>query len=382
MIDRRGLMLGCGAAALGALSGWHPALAQTAPIDKFAPTPSERAAMADAATNFMRSYDVPGLGVAIVRQGALVYDEAFGLADKEARERLTTTHRFRIASVSKPITSVAIFSLIEQRALTLGDRVFGRGGILGSDFGPLPAGSQIDQITVEHFLTHTSGGWTNDGNDPMFRQPQLDHHALITWTLKNQPLTNKPGTTYAYSNFGYCVLGRVIEKLTQRSYESFVRETILARAGVKDMEIAGNSLAERRPLEVRYYGQANENPYNMNVRRMDAHGGWLARPASLAMFTSHVDGFSRSSILLPATIQTMTAASAANAGYAKGWQVNRLNNWWHNGSLPGTITIMVRTHSQFCWAALINTRRSNSPIGLDLDKLVWTMARKVSGWNA
>ena len=338
--------------------------------------------MADAATNFMRSYDVPGLGVAIVRQGALVYDEAFGLADKEARERLTTTHRFRIASVSKPITSVAIFSLIEQRALTLGDRVFGRGGILGSDFGPLPAGSQIDQITVEHFLTHTSGGWTNDGNDPMFRQPQLDHHALITWTLKNQPLTNKPGTTYAYSNFGYCVLGRVIEKLTQRSYESFVRETILARAGVKDMEIAGNSLAERRPLEVRYYGQANENPYNMNVRRMDAHGGWLARPASLAMFTSHVDGFSRSSILLPATIQTMTAASAANAGYAKGWQVNRLNNWWHNGSLPGTITIMVRTHSQFCWAALINTRRSNSPIGLDLDKLVWTMARKVSGWNA
>ena len=120
----------------------------------------------------------------------------------------------------------------------------------------------------------------------------------------------------------------------------------------------------------------------MNVRRMDAHGGWLARPAALAVFASHVDGFSRSSILEPATIRTMTTASAANSGYAKGWQVNALNNWWHNGSLPGTISIMVRTHSQFCWAALINTRRPNSPIGLDLDNLVWKMARKVASWNA
>ncbi len=374
-------MSGAGAIAFGALSGRQAAWTQTAPTDKFAPTPSERTAMADVAAEFMRNYDVPGLGVAIVRQGVLAYEEAFGLADKEAGKRLTTTHRFRIASVSKPITSVAIFSLIEQRALTLGDRVFGRGGILGSDFGPLPAGSQIDQITVEHFLTHTSGGWTNDGNDPMFRQPQLDHRALITWTLKNQPLTNKPGTTYAYSNFGYCVLGRVIEKLTRRSYVSFVGEAVLGQAGVKDMEIAGNSLADRRPQEVRYHGQGNENPYNMNVRRMDSHGGWLARPASLAIFASHVDGFSRSSILLPETIRTMTTASSANAGYAKGWQVNRFNNWWHTGSLPGTNSIMVRTHSQFCWAALINTRRSNSPIGLDLDKLVFTMARKVGSWN-
>lgn len=338
--------------------------------------------MADAATEFMRNYDVPGLGVAIVRQGVLVYDEAFGMADREAGERLTPAHRFRVASVSKPITSVAMFTLIEQGRLGLDDRVFGHSGILGNDFGSLPAGSQIDQITVEHLLTHTSGGWTNDGNDPMFQQPQLDHRSLIAWTLANRPLTNQPGTAYAYSNFGYCVLGRVIEKVARRPYETFVLEAVLTRAGVSGMEIAGNTLADRRPLEVRYYGQGGENPYTMNVRRMDAHGGWLARPAALAVFASHVDGFSRSSILKPTTIRTMTTASAANSGYAKGWQVNTLNNWWHSGSLPGTISIMVRTHSQFCWAALINTRRPNSAIGLDLDNLVWKMARKVASWNA
>jgi CubicO group peptidase (beta-lactamase class C family) len=380
-IDRRHLMSGGGAAAIAALSGSHGA-AQPASAASYAPTPAELAAMADAATEFMRSYDVPGLGVAIARHGVLVYDEAFGVADREAGERLTPAHRFRIASVSKPITSVAMFTLIEQGRPRLDDRVFGHGGILGNDFGSLPAGSWIDQITVEHLLTHTSGGWSNDGNDPMFQQPQLDHRSLIARTLANRPLANQPGTAYAYSNFGYCVLGRVIEKVAGRAYETFVLEAVLARAGVSGMEIAGNTLADRRPREVRYYGQGGENPYTMNVRRMDAHGGWLARPAALAVFASHVDGFSRSSILKPTTIRTMTTASAVNSGYAKGWQVNPINNWWHSGSLPGTISIMVRTHSQFCWAALINTRRPNSPIGLDLDNLVWKMARKVASWNA
>jgi CubicO group peptidase (beta-lactamase class C family) len=380
MIDRRRMMLGAATAAIASLS--YVRAGRTQSRDAPEPTASERGAMADAAGEFMRNYEVPGLGLAVAHQGRIVYEEAFGMADKEAGKRLTRAHRFRIASVSKPITSVAIFTLIEQGRLKLGDRVFGRGGILGRDFGAPPAGSDIDQITVEHLLTHTSGGWVSGNGDPMFRQSRLHHHALIAWTLANQPLTSRPGTTYGYSNFGYCVLGRVIESITRRSYENFVRDAVLARAGVKDMEIAGNTLRDRRAREVRYYTQGNENPYGMNVKRMDSLGGWLARPASLAAFASHVDGFSRSSILLPASIHSMTKGSAANSGCAKGWQVNHLNNWWHMGSLPGTTSIIVRTHSQFCWAALINTRRPQSAIGLDLDRLVWAMVKKVASWNA
>ena len=380
-MHRRGLLVAGATLSIGALlDRQHLAWAQRA--EDFAPTASERRAMADAAAEFMRAYDVPGLGVAIARQGSLVYDEAFGFADKEAGTMLTAAHRFRIASVSKAITAVAIFTLIEQRGLDLQDRVFGRDAILGDDFGSVAPSSQLDQITIEHLLTHTSGGWPNDGNDPMFHEPQLDHSGLIASTLKHRPLTSHPGAKYAYSNFGYCVLGRVIEKVTRRSYASYVQEAVLSRAGIRDMEIAGNALADRRPQEVCYYGQDGENPYQINVRRMDAHGGWLARPAALAIFASHVDGFSRQSLLRPDSIRAMTTASAANANYAKGWLVNQFNNWWHNGSLPGTITIIVRTHSRFCWAAFINTRRPNSAIGLDLDKLIWAMARKVGSWSA
>ena len=77
----------------------------------------------------------------------------------------------------------------------------------------------------------------------------------------------------------------------------------------------------------------------------------------------------------------MTTASAASAGYAMGWVVNRNNNWWHNGSLPGTESLMVRTGRGMCWAALTNSRRPRSKMGLDLDNLVWAMVGKVAAWT-
>jgi CubicO group peptidase (beta-lactamase class C family) len=209
----------------------------------------------------------------------------------------------------------------------------------------------------------------------------MNHAQLIEWVLRERPLDHPPGQSYAYSNFGYCVLGRVIEKVSRQSYPAFVGDAVLKRCGIADMAIAGNTLAQRRRGEVKYYGQ-NDDPYGMNVARMDSHGGWIARPADLVQFVMHVDGFAAPpNILKPDTLHTMTTGSVPNAGYAKGWEVNKADNWWHNGSLPGTSTIVVRTHSGFCWAAFTNTRRRSSALDGDLDKLGWTMVRQVGGWR-
>ena len=116
----------------------------------------------------MQQYDVPGLSLAVGRAGALVYEDAFGWAHRETREPVTPMHLFRIASVTKPITSVAIFSLIEQSRVQLTDRVFGPGAITGTDYGSPPYNPQVDEITVEHLLTHTCGAWSNAHADPMF----------------------------------------------------------------------------------------------------------------------------------------------------------------------------------------------------------------------
>jgi len=369
-----------GAVGVGGLA-WAGGAARAAASQKKGFNPSELQAMEATAAAFMKQHEVPGLSVAMARKGRLVYAQGYGLADKAKDEKVTPDHLFRIASVTKPITSVAVFRLIEAGKLRLEDKVFGPGGVLGTAYGEPPYLPHVGELTLEHLLTHTAGGWANDGADPMFSHPQMDHRQLITWTLAHQPLNHAPGEQYAYSNFGYCLLGRVIEQISAKSYEQAVREQVLAPCGVTRMRLGGNTLAERADQEVVYYDQDGANPYGMKVRRMDSHGGWLATPTDLVRFLVHVDGFPTvPDLLKPMTIKTMTTPSSASSSYAKGWCVNREGNWWHNGSLPGTITIMVRTSGEFCWAGLTNTRNTKSSIGGDLDRLMWAMVGKIRQW--
>jgi CubicO group peptidase (beta-lactamase class C family) len=382
---RRFMQVVVGAAVLPALFVPSSVPAQPSPPSETAePTQAERAEMSKLARAFMQTYAMPGLSVAVGRAGAILYADAFGWADRETREPVSPTHLFRIASVTKPITSVALFSLIEQGRIRLTDRIFGPGAITDTDYGDPPYHPWVDQITVEHLLTHTSGGWTNDAADPMFMNPEMNQAQLIESTLRNRPLDQPPGRHYAYSNFGYCVLGRVIERITRQNYANYVRDSLLKRCGITAMTIAGNTLAQRHPAEVRYYDQQDERrPYAMDVARMDSHGGWIARPVDLVQFLMHVSGFvTPPNILKPQSIRTMTTASAANPEYAKGWSVNKFDNWWHNGSLPGTSAIAVRTHSGLCWAAFGNSRRLNAPLDRDLDNLIWDMVREVKSWHA
>jgi CubicO group peptidase (beta-lactamase class C family) len=343
------------------------------------PSPDQAQRMRVGVLDFMERYGVPGMAVAISRHGQVVYEQAFGFADKGRAERLSPTHLFRIASVTKPITSVALFTLIEQGHLALGDFVFRRGGVLHGDFD-VPRSPYLEELRIEHLLTHTGGGWPNDGTDPMFRNPQMNHHELIQWTLNHLPIQYPPGEHYAYSNFGYCLLGRIIEKVARRPYFDYVRTEVLERCNVRSMRLAGNTLKGRPADEVVYDGQG-EDPYIVNVRRMDSHGGWLARASDLVRFAIHVDGFSTErNILKPETIELMTTPTVANPGYAKGWQVNPRGNWWHGGSLPGTTSLLVRTSSGLCWAALTNTRRKG--MDGDLDRLIWQVVGQVPQWHA
>jgi len=315
--------------------------------------------------------------------GELVYAKGYGYADRNTGERAARSSLFRIASVSKPITSVALFTLIEAGRLRLDQPVFGGGGLLGNEYGVPPYSRYVEQIRLHHLMTHTCGGWANDGMDPMFHNPRMNHRQLIAWTVANRPLANAPGERYAYSNFGYCVLGRVIEKVTGQRYEEFVRDAVLKRCGIADMRIAGNTLAARASGEAVYYGAGGEDPYGMNVGRMDSHGGWLATAEDLVRFATHVDGLEASrSILDAGSIREMTTPTAANARYAKGWSVNGAPNWWHTGSLPGTTSLLVRTASGFTWAALANTREHSADTAGALDETLWKMVKQVRRWRA
>lgn len=371
----RRLAMAAGAAALPG----HGA-AEPVPAAEPQPSPAEAAAITALADKFLARHGIPGLAVTVARHGQVVYQNGFGFAAPRTGERLTAGHLFRIASISKPVTAVAIFQLIEQGRLQPDAPVFGEKGLLPFD-GAAADPAAIGKITVRHLLTHTCGGWSNNGSDPMFRQQSLNHHDLIAWTLRKLPLEHAPGTHHAYSNFGYCILGRVIEKLTGHPYADHVTKAVLAKCGITTMRLAGNTPEERADHEVVYVAEDPAAPYRMNVTRMDSHGGWLGSTGDLVRFATHVDGFATPPDILAAdTIRAMTTPSAVAPNYACGWAVNRVPNWWHGGSLPGTTTLLVRTASGLCWAAFMNTRTKDSSAALD--RFMWDLVRCVPAWRA
>lgn len=343
------------------------------------PTPKETqrdiAIVDNAVQAYMTKYNVPGLSLAITKEERLVYVKAYGKADKETGQDVTPASLFRIASISKSITGIAFMKLVEEGKLALDDKVFGNGALLGTTYGANAYSVNLQAITVRHLLHHTAGAWGNSASDPMFLHPTMTADQLITWTLDNRPVQRTPGTIYDYSNFGYCVLGRIVEKVTGKSYEQYVKDEILKPAGVTTMINGSNTLADRKPNEVKYYGtqSGGPNPYAYNIARMDAHGGWIASATDLVRLLVHTDGFNGKKDIINATsITTMTTVPslAAPSGYACGWGVQG-NLWWHMGSLPGTVTELARNGDNMINGAILVNLRDGGQMQNDLDILLW-----------
>jgi CubicO group peptidase (beta-lactamase class C family) len=307
------------------------------------------------------------------------------MADRQHLTQAQQNSLFRIADLSKPITAVTIFALIEARKLNLTDHVFGSPGILGTQYGQPPYKTYVTDITVDHLLTHTPGGWAADDNDPMLQHNGWDQAKLITETIDNVSLTNQPGSHWAYSNFAYCVLGRVIEQVTGQPYQTYVQANILAPCGITTMQIAQNSERHRAPDEVVYIGQYSEDPYKVNINRMDSTAGWIASSIQLVQFLDHLAGAPGiPSLLKPETIRVMTTPAPAyppgDSRYARGWMVanDGAGSWWHSGSLPGSTALMIRNPDASCAAALCNTRTEpHQEMDTALDDMLRNMQRNL-----
>jgi CubicO group peptidase (beta-lactamase class C family) len=367
----------------------------------------ELAAFDTAMTTLMKNYQVPGGQLAISYYGKLVYNRGFGYADTASKALVQPDNIFRLASVSKPITSVAIMKLLYEGKIRLGDTVFGTHGILNDTAYNSVLDPRVHNITVHNLLNH-SGGWNRDiSGDPMFNSyniaiamgatPPADAITVIRYVLSKQMLDFAPGTQYNYSNLGFCILGRVIEKITGQKYENYVRDSILVPLAIADAGQARNLKSNKLTKEVTYYDYPGAGPAasvydnstlvpvpyaGFNIEAMDSHGGWVMCGQDLCKFMAAVDGFTTKSDILPLSIiDTMVAPSSTNANYACGWAVNTSNNWWHIGDLPGTTTEIVRGSNQISWALLFNTRPSNSSgFENDMDALVWNVLPKITKW--
>ncbi len=360
---------------------------------------------------FMERWGVPGMAIAIVKDGRLVFARGYGYADRDTRQLVQPDSLFRIASVSKPITAVTVLKLVEDGKLHLSDKAFSILGLAPS--GGKRSDSRLRDITIEQLLTHT-GGWDIGrlGYDPQFDlyrtaaealgEPQPADATTIVRYMMGQRLSFTPGSRYAYSNFGYNVLGRVIEAVTGEPYEEYVATNILRPMGITDMQIGHTRPNERAAGEVSYYGLANgwiESVFpgegmvtwpngGWYLEAMDAHGGWIASAIDMVRFVTHVDGWSNPpDILSSSSIQEMISRPAipewesSNWWYGMGWCVNTYGNWWHDGSLDGTGSILVRAANGLSWFAVTNYRPENwGDFNLDMDNTMWDAVNGVTRW--
>ena len=168
--------------------------------------------------------DEPGAAVLVMRDGKRLLRKGYGLADVELGVAIQPEHVFRVASITKQFTAVAILQLVEQGKISLADQIT-------KFFPDYP--TQGKTITVEHLLTHTSGMQSYSSKDDFISmiRSDLTPQQLID-TFKNDPLQFSPGEQYASGNSAYVILGAIIEKVTGQSYAQYLTSDVFAKAGL------------------------------------------------------------------------------------------------------------------------------------------------------
>ena len=308
--------------------------------------------------SFLHKWSVAGASVAVSKNGKLIFARGFGLADTVEKIQTQPFNQFRIASISKLITAIAVMKLHEQGKLSLEDKVFGPTGILNDPFFNEPKDKRVYDITVEQLLSHEAG-WTQRYGDQMFMplvvaeklnvKPPVDTRMIVRFALDKR-LHYTPGMGRAYSNLGYSVIGLVIEKITGVTYEKYCKQEILEPLGIYDMTIAGNLQSEKAPFEVTYYepsdvvlkpsiygtGEMVTPRYGGNdIRSLGGAGAWIATAPDLMRLLLAIDGFqTRPDILSNQSIQFMTDNS--NGFAPVGWKTTVMDgNWYEDGFIPG-----------------------------------------------
>ena len=310
-----------------------------------------------AVTNYMTDHTLPGLSLAIAHQGRLVYSRGFGYAETADAELADPLHRWRFASVSKPVCAVAALRALEDSSTwSLGSNAFGPGALFGNDYGDLttyPYSTSEKAITLRQLMNMTAG-WGDEGKLWYNSEPGwgTNHALIIDYHLDNKATLWTPGTHYRYNNFNYQVAARIPEKITGMSFYNYAKQEIFDPCGMTSMSLGGRTFADRLSREVVYYeGDVYGDPEAVWPARMDGSTAWIGRPADLLLMGRRIDGNPRQNDIIGSyALSQMQDGNGQiddngnTSQYGLGWYAGTRNGhtWWqHNGAMGGTQAILV-----------------------------------------
>ncbi|GGC64830.1 serine hydrolase domain-containing protein [Undibacterium terreum] len=252
---------------------------------------------------------------------------AWGYSDKDARQAIDIDTKFRIGSMNKMFTSVAILQLIDAGRLQLSDTV---GNIL-----PGYANKEIaETVTVRQLLTHTGGTGDIFVQEFYKNQAELKEHTDYVRLFENRAPLFKPGARFGYSNYGYVLLGAIIEQVSGMSYYDYVQKAIFAPAGMNDT----GSLPENIDVPGRAKGYMKvRSTWTSNAKmlpyRGTSTGGGYSTANDLLRFAQNLQS---GRLLSLATLEQATSDQAEHYGYGffvQGAEANRM--YGHSGGAGG-----------------------------------------------
>jgi len=333
----------------------------------------EFAATVPAARERVRSIrdalEIPGLAVAVGVEGRLVWSQAFGFADRERLLPATRTTRFRIGSVSKPLTAAAVALLHEKRLLDLDAPI--------QRYVPSFPGKEFP-ITTRLLAGHLAGIRHYRGEEFRIRR----HYATVLEGLeifRDDPLLHPPGTRFAYSSYGWNLIAAAVEGASGEEFLSHMDRQVFGPLGMAHTE-ADRAEAEI-PERTRFYERDGEGPIAeappVDLSCKWAGGGFLSTPEDLVRFGSaHLEGGFLKEETLELLFTSQRTSSGEETGYGIGWKVQgdpkrgRLAS--HSGSAVGGSAVLALYRDDgavFAMAANLSPERNerwraNDPIAV------------------
>jgi CubicO group peptidase (beta-lactamase class C family) len=263
--------------------------------------------------------------VLVTKNNQEIYNKQFGFADVEAKRAISKDTKFSLGSIPKMMTATLILKLVEENKLKLHEPV----NVYLPEW-KIPNG---DSITLHHLLTHSSG-LGDYMSSPEFEKlagKQISIDDLMT-ILVAQPLSfHKPGSKFRYSNSGFVVMGKIIEKMEGQPYFTVLRKRILKPAGMKNttpvIDLTNKTFAKG------YVKKGNEWKAELDIIPPSADGGLFSTTQDLLLFDK---ALSEGKLISKSMLETMRKKQNGSSGYAT--IITSINNgigYGHNGGLPG-----------------------------------------------
>jgi serine beta-lactamase-like protein LACTB, mitochondrial len=299
----------------------------------------------------------PGASITVIRNDTLIWSEGFGYADLEQRVAVTPLTRFRIGSVSKPLTSIALGLLVEEGKIDLDAPVQRYVPSFPEKRWP---------ITTREVAGHLAGIRHYRGDE--FANMRHYDSVLEGLTIfENDTLLFEPGTRFSYSSYGWNLVSAVIEGASGRPFLSFMAHRVFGPMGMVHTvpEFADSII----PWRSRFYVHADSTSPPLNAPYVDnsykwAGGGFLSTTEDLARFGRNLmDG----KLLRPETLQLLWTSQHTTdgkaTGYGLGWgtATDSAGRRWvghTGGSMGGTAYLFMYPEQKLVVALLVNSDRT------------------------